>query len=255
MQCLTPSSESGAPQNAKALVEADAVSLEKESPCKGKENRLDGPHRAVGGTEQLKVASQRAAESTDLQQQLLTADGATGNTKSSQASIRESESNTSQAAAVDKHNSHFSLSRLEGRQTADALPADNLPLREGYNGAISQIEIESTAKEKAWADGVFTDGEATQRLKDKLAQLAAVDAADRNLSRSFPHGARSEATVRADSAMPSESCQLDIADDEAQPSASLQWQFHHQALTGTALYQNVRFPVKSQNTKTGQGRL
>ena len=234
MECLTPSSESGAPQNANSLTKADAVSSEKVSLYKGKENRLDSPQEALVGTEQLNSATQRAAESTDLQEHVLKADRANGNATSSQASLRKSGSNANQAVAAAEHISQPRQSRLEDRQTAGTLPFNALTIRDGFNGAISQIEIESTANEKAWANGVFTDGEATQRLKGKLAQLAAIDVAGKKLSSSLPIKARPEATGRADMASASEPCELDIVDDEAEPSAFHQWQFHHQALKGRA---------------------
>lgn len=104
-------------------------------------------------------------------------------------------------------------------------PQDDLAPPKSWQGGASQIEIESTAKELAWARGINVDGELTQRLRMKLAELAAAKGNEQRgtspgneAGQDLLKGAKSGFMTK-----PDDSLELDIADDEAEPSPPLQW--------------------------------
>ena len=235
VQHLTISDETDAAQNAKSLKKVDATdaaSVDKQSAYKGKENCLSNIQEPQLASNELRSAAQMAKDIAFSQKK---AADPNGNAHSSQASIRNSGGKMTEAVG-NEDISQARVATVEERLPGGTLPAEILPLRESYNGAVSQVEIEPTAKERGWADGVVTDGDATQRLKERIAKLAATEAAVTKLSGSCPSEAKANATEGAALASTAEPCELDIADDEVQPSASLQWQSHHQALKG-------RFPL------------
>ena len=110
-----------------------------------------------------------------------------------------------------------------GRRTVEAI----------VNSA-SQIEIESSARERSWANGILEKGGMTQQLRSRLAELATAEEADKQHSLaliSSGNGGLSNGASRARSGALHAS-QLEIADDEAQPSPPLQWKFELETANG-----------------------
>ncbi len=226
---MTASSEDHIVRNSSLQGRADESALEQQSPYKGKENRLNGSQKPTAFAVQPSAASDKPGNAPSTQRQAEVVDNSKAT--SSQASVKDPKSIAEKPATADEPKK-IGAAQKQG-QAAELLP-DTLPLKEGYDGAVSQIIIESSAKEKAWAEGIATDGQSTQRLKQRLAELAATETAERTHSSWRAVDARTEANKGAKSSLAKSSkpCDLDIADDEVQPSASLQWQFHHQALKG-----------------------
>lgn len=102
------------------------------------------------------------------------------------------------STAPDTLNGSDERSLGEGKKRSDVTLSSNASPaagRQSFHGGASQIEIESTARELGWAGGSLQEGEVSQKLRQRLVELAATETASLEQFKQWADSCRNQMPV------------------------------------------------------------